>query len=54
LRQRGTRPRQVTTHGGSLSLIGRDCDRVVSVRTLQVIEGTAISSLVGKGAAQLP
>src|SRR5580692_8971076 len=37
-RQRGTRPRQVTTYGYRLRLIGRDGECVVAVRTLQVID----------------
>jgi hypothetical protein len=53
-RQRGTRLRQVTMYGCRLPLIGRDCERVVAVRTLRPIEGTTVSSLVGRSAALLP
>src|SRR5580693_723483 len=53
-RQRGTRPRQVTTHGYRLPLVGRDGERVIAVRTLQVIDGATVSGRVGQGAAQLP
>src|SRR5271156_5150169 len=51
-RQRGPRLSQVLVHACRLPVVGRDRERVVAVRTLQVTDSTTVRHLVGEGPAQ--